>query len=192
MAVSPLKTITVTSKPHLSRPALSVTPTTPQSPAIDVMTDFMRVPPVVAAPNESAAEAEQRMIRRGVRSVLVVDDQDQIVGLLTAADTMGEKPLQTADRLGISPKELRVVDLMTPIEQLDALSFDQVARATVAEIVATLQHIGRQHALVLDTAQREPIVRGIFSATQIARQLGTEIAVHTTARTFAEIEAYLK
>lgn len=35
-------------------------------------------------------------------------------------------------------------------------------------------------------------IRGIFSATQIARQLGMEIAIDPRAQTFAEIESELR
>jgi hypothetical protein len=42
-----------------------------------------------------------------------------------------------------------------------------------------------------DRLTREDCVRGIFSATQIERQLGMPIATFAVARTFAKIEAEL-
>jgi hypothetical protein len=51
---------------------------------------------------------------------------------------------------------------------------------------------GRQHALVVESDGRSrQIVRGLFSATQIARQLGATIQTSEIARTFSEIEALL-
>lgn len=192
MAGKPLSPISLTQPPRLTRPTSNQQPTTLEAPAVTVLTDFTYTMPVVASPNESISEAEQRMIRRGVRSVLVLDDQDQLVGFLSAADLLGEKPLQFAQSHGISPKEIRVADLMTPVAAMDALPFEQVVRATVADIVATLQRLGRQHALVVEQKPEGPVVRGIFSSTQIARQLGIEVPVLVKARTFAEIEAELK
>ncbi|MGH8718732.1 MAG: CBS domain-containing protein, partial [Burkholderiales bacterium] len=65
--------------------------------------------------------------------------------------------------------------------------------AKVGHVVTTLRRAGRQHALIveLDAQSKRQIVRGLFSASQVARQLG--VPVHTTevARTFAEIEATL-
>ena len=56
----------------------------------------------------------------------------------------------------------------------------------------TLRHSGRQHALVLDATERDrPRVRGIFSTSQLARQLGEAVQTGEVAYTFAEIEAAL-
>ena len=66
-------------------------------------------------------------------------------------------------------------------------------RVEVGHIIATLSEANRQHALVVDRDRltREDYVRGIFSATQIGRQLGRSIATFDVAHTFAEIEAEL-
>ena len=57
---------------------------------------------------------------------------------------------------------------------------------------ATLKAAGRQHAVVVDVdEQGRQKVRGIFSASQIARQLGVVIQTTEIARTFAEVEAML-
>jgi acetyl-CoA carboxylase beta subunit len=56
--------------------------------------------------------------------------------------------------------------------------------------VATLKRAGRQHALVVDQASGgRQMVRGIFSLTQIARQLGIAVQTPAIGNTFAEIEA---
>ncbi len=192
MTGKPIATISFPAQVRLSRPSSNDQPVTLSAPAVTVLTDFTRTLPVVASPSETIVEAEARMIRRGVRSVLVLDDRDQLIGILTAADLLGEKPLQFSQTHGVKPAEIRVADLMTPISAMDALPFEQVSRATVADIVATLQQLGRQHALVIDQQSGEWVVRGIFSSTQIARQLGAELPILIKARTFAEIEAQLK
>jgi hypothetical protein len=62
----------------------------------------------------------------------------------------------------------------------------------VGHVVATLRNTGRQHAVVVDAeANGRQTVRGVFSATQIARQLGIALQTGEIARTFAEIEALL-
>ena len=82
---------------------------------------------------------------------------------------------------------------MVPHGAIDVLDIDQVMRAEVGHIIATLKESNRQHALVVDRDRltREEFVRGIFSATQIGRQLGMPIATFDVAHTFAEIEAEL-
>jgi CBS domain-containing protein len=64
-----------------------------------------------------------------------------------------------------------------------------VETARVGHVLETLRRAGRQHALVVDGERR---VRGIFSISQIARQLGVALpAGGEVARTFSEIEAAL-
>ena len=62
----------------------------------------------------------------------------------------------------------------------------------IERILATLKAAGRQHTLVVDQDSKgRQRVRGVFSATQIARQLGIAITTEAVARTFADIEASL-
>jgi len=60
----------------------------------------------------------------------------------------------------------------------------------VGSILVTLKTSGRQHAMVVEeNADGSETVRGLFSATQIARQLGVQIRTAEVAKIFAEIEA---
>ena len=62
----------------------------------------------------------------------------------------------------------------------------------MGHIVATLKSAGRQHAVVVERdASGRQLVRGLFSASQIARQLGAARATSEIARTFSEMEAQL-
>lgn len=162
------------------------------APALQVMTDLEAVTAVIILSGDSLDEAHRRMLQRGVRLLLVVDQDRRVVGVITATDILGEKPMTVVAQRGIRREELLVRDVMTPHELLQALTLEDVRVAKVGHIVATLKHQGRQHALVVqrDGAGRENL-RGLFSSTQIARQLGVTIPTSETARTFAEIEAQL-
>ena len=162
-------------------------------PAVRVMTDLKEVMAVTIGPEKTMDAAQQRMIRHGVRLLLVIDDQETVLGLVTATDILGEKPLQFIQKSGGRREHILVRNVMTPQEKLEVLCMKDVGAAKVGHIVATLKNCGRQHALVVDTegpgqAQK---VRGIFSASQISRLLGTEIHTVEIAQTFAEIQAQL-
>jgi len=160
--------------------------------ATSVMTDFTRVTAVIILPGDTADEAHRRMIQRGVRLLLVVDQDRKVVGLITATDVLGEKPVLVASERGLRRGEVLVRDIMTPQERLEALAMPDVRAAKVGHIVATLKKAGRQHAIVVDHDDgNRSVVRGLFSATQIARQLGASIQTSEIARTFSEIEATL-
>lgn len=157
-----------------------------------VMTDLMRVTAVICLPGDTVDEARRRMIQRGVRLLLVVDQDRKVLGLITATDVLGEKPVLAASQRGLRRDEVMVRDVMTSQERLEVLSMAEVRVAKVGHIVSTLQKAGRQHAMVVDyDAKGRQTVRGLFSATQIARQLGVAIQTSEIARTFSEIEAML-
>ena len=161
------------------------------SPAIEVMTDLQRMPPATIEPQANLYQANQAMILRGVRLLLVTEKNGRISGVVTAVDLMGEKPVRVAQARGARREEIEVRDVMTPLERMEAIQLSDVLRCEVGHIVATLEACGRQHALVIerdDEADKQTL-RGIFSASQIARQLGVELTTHEFARTFAEIEA---
>ena len=164
-----------------------------ESPAVEVMTDLSRVAAETITPDASIETANAWMIKRGVRLLFVIDGDARILGIITAADILGEKPMQHINSHGGRHGELRVADIMAAQDRLEVLHIDDVYHARIGHVVATLKLAGRQHALVADTgpARDEQIIRGIFSVSQIARQLGVNIETTEIAHTFAEIEMML-
>jgi CBS-domain-containing membrane protein len=164
-----------------------------EDPAVNVMTDFKSVTAVIVLSGDGVDEAHRRMIQRGVRLLLVVDQNRRVVGVITAADILGEKPMQVIGHRGIRREELTVRDVMTPQAALEVLDLETIRTARVGHILATLKRSGRQHALVVEHDSRgAQTLRGIFSATQIARQLGIVMPpASEIAQNFSEIEAQL-
>lgn len=163
------------------------------SPALDVMTDLTGVAAATISPDAPLSQATQLMVARGVRLLFVVEPDGEILGLITARDTMGERPIKMLQESRGKHGDLKVRDCMTKRGDIDVLPFAELQRAEVGHVVATLKHVGRQHALVVDTdpLTGEEQVRGIFSVTQIGRQLGMPVQTFEVAKTFAEIEATL-
>ena len=161
-------------------------------PAQSVMTDLKQVSAVLIRPGDSIDEANQRMIQRGVRLLLVVDENRRVVGIIASDDVLGEKPLQMIAERGCRHEDILVRDIMTPPHRLEVLHLSDAHNAKVGHIVATLKKSGRQHAVVVEVGHDgKQTVRGLFSATQIARQLGVAIQTSEIARTFSEIESQL-
>lgn len=174
-----------------------------ESPALGVMTDLLRVSPATIRPQAPLAGAHQFMISRGVRLLLVVDYHESVVGVVSAAELVGERPMRVTSERGLRRDELTVGDVMTPAERVEVMSLADVQGARVGHVLQTLRQIGRHHALVvefdalpaerrLQPPVRRTVVRGIFSVSQIARQLGITVEPGTeVARTFSEIEVAL-
>lgn len=162
-----------------------------ESRALRVMTDFAVVPAATVEPGMLVREANEYMIRRGVRSLIVVDATGRIVGIVTATDVLGERPIQAALERNVSSAEVVVRELMTPVDRMEALPLESLLDARIGHVIATLQRAGRQHALVVERGVEGDVVRGIFSLSQIAAELGVTIESAGVASTFAEIERAL-
>jgi CBS domain containing-hemolysin-like protein len=160
--------------------------------AIEVMTDFLAVRAITVPASVSIQYAYQRMRSNRIHLLLVTDDRNVILGLITSTDIEGEKPLQQMHERGVRRDEIMVSDIMTPRERLEAVLMEEVLRVRVGHIVATLQAVGRRHAMVIDydEADRQRI-RGLFAVSQLNRQLGTAIEPMETVRSFADVEAIL-
>jgi CBS domain containing-hemolysin-like protein len=126
-----------------------------------------------------------------VRSLIVVDHRQSVLGIITATDILGERPMQVALEHGVKHHEVPVREVMTPLDRMEALPIDGLIDAKIGHIAATLRRAGRQHALVVEGGADGDTVRGIFSLTQIAAELGISIEATSVAATFAEVEAAL-
>lgn len=194
---NPLPVVTVLPGAGILQPA-QVLPdrVTLESTAMDSMTDLRRAAAVMVRAGDSVAHARERMRNRGVRMLFCVDITGRIEGLVTLNDMLGERPVLAARQNAVPVSELLVRDIMTPRLRLEAFRLEDVLHARVGHVLASLRGSGRQHALVVEThPDRSQVVRGVFSATQIERQLGAQAGAQPqpleVARTFAEIEASL-
>jgi CBS domain-containing protein len=161
------------------RPAGPATPTLRRTaPAIDVMTDLAIEAPHVVAPERQIDDALHDMIGFGVRLLLVVRDHE-VVGVVTSYDIMGERPIQFLQdpfKSGTPHRhaDVRVADVMTPIEDTRPLRLRWVRGATVGDIAALFRDTSDSHLLVAEDAETGPgvVIRGIFSRTRLDRQYG--------------------
>jgi len=161
------------------------------NPALDVMTDFRRLTAFIATPGDSIKQAEERMHRRNVKLLFVMDGADHVAGLITNTDIHGEKPMRVVQSRGIRRDEVQVGDIMTPVDRLEAVDYEDIAHARVGHVLETLKARGRQHALVIENVNGRQMVRGLLSLTQLCKQLGVNIVTTEVANTFLEIEQHL-
>jgi len=174
----------------LAQPAAN--PVTLDSPAVDVMTDLAKVAAVTIDPSAALTAANEFMVARAVRSLFVTAADGHLLGLVTTTDILGERPVRVSHARGVSRNELVVADVMTHIDSVVAMRIEDVRAAKVGHIVASLKEAGRHHELVAEKLpDGKTSIRGIFSASQIARQLGVPLQISELARTFAEIEEAL-
>jgi CBS domain-containing protein len=173
---------------HLPDP-LVASPVSANSPAVDVMTDLRRTTAITVLFDTPIDDANLKMIAHRIRKLIVVDDLQHVIGIITSTDILGEKSLQFTHQRGARHAEILVSDVMTPSSKLEVIDLPTVLKSKVGDIMETLKHTRRQHALVVDEdAGGRQMVRGIFSTSQIARQLNLAPSPVETGNTFAEFE----
>ena len=173
-----------------ARPKPEVDWVDPDNPALDVMTDFHRVEPKTIGPEQTIDDTLEQMKEQGVRLLLVIDQDDVIIGVVTAKDIQGEKPIKIVQETQVSRSSLLVKDIMTPQSDISVLNMVSVEEAQVGHIVQTLHELKRQHTLVVevDEDSGNQRVRGMFSTSQINKQMHSQSTDDITpADTFAEI-----
>lgn len=167
---------------------------TAASSALEVMTDLRFIPAGTIRADIDIDTATQKMIARGVRSLLVVDSDDTVLGIITSRDLLGERTAAVMHGRGVPFSEVKTRDIMTNRDCIEVLQLQDVLHARVGDIVETLKHSGRQHALVIEQEafSGRDTIRGIFSASQIARQLGVRAPAQEISETFAEIDRAMR
>ena len=101
------------------------------------MTDLKIVSAQTISPDVPMETANRKMISNGVRLLLVVDDEQRVLGLITASDILGEKPMQYVQKTGCTHDEILVRDIMT--SKVVYLRSDQSAQECMA--LMTDKHI---------------------------------------------------
>lgn len=157
-----------------------------ESPALDILTDFKKIEPLVIDQSSNLLEAEDLMKKTHVKLKLVLD-KGAFVGAISFGDLIGEKAMALANHTPRS--EILVSEVMTPRSCLKAIEYKDLRYAKIKDILETLRNEGRQHFLVIDG--EEHYIRGIFSASDIARRLHVPIRIDRVS-SFVDIYKALK
>jgi CBS domain containing-hemolysin-like protein len=167
---------------HLVKPA-EFTEADLASAALDFVSDFKTNSPMMIDANTCAVEAEEIMNHEHSKLKLVIDANQELIGLISYEQLSIQNVLQRLGK-GVNRKDLTVADLMRPRDEIKALAYQQIQHCSIGDVLNTLQHHGEQYCLVIDTDSHH--IRGVISASDIASRL--HIPVHIEkAPTFLNI-----
>ncbi len=158
----------------LAWPDVKDNPVTLRSSALSIFTDFHYYPPLVVGSEEKALDIEKQMQRSHVKMKLVLDSNDHFIGIVTLADLNAQKIMQQVAQ-GADRDALRAIDFMQPRSVLQAFEFESLVKATVGDIIKTLENNGQHHCLVISQQAHE--IRGVISVSDIARRLKVPINI---------------
>jgi CBS domain-containing protein len=148
-----------------------------QSPAMAVLTDFRKSKPFVIDEGNSATEAEKLMLEEHVRLKIVVNKNNEFLGVISLEDINSQEVMKRIAE-GAERSELSVANFMRPKMALKVIQFCELQKASVADVVDVLKSNGLQHCLVVDREKHQ--IRGIISASDLARGLRIPLNLSTS------------
>jgi CBS domain-containing protein len=145
-------------------------------PATSVMTDFNERGMVTLEGGFPIDKALEILKHAGVRAAFVVGGpENKIIGLITAYDILGEKPLRHMQAMGCSHNscsrdDVMVQDIMDKVVDWQVVEFKELEGATVATVMDALNASGRTHLSVVESREgHDARLRGIFSSAKLLR-----------------------
>ena len=164
-------------------------------PALSVMTDFNQVTPSTIYADVPIDSALTQMRVLGEHVLLVIDQQDTVLGLISSGDIQGAKPVKIIQTRQIKRNDVLVRMVMTPQAEVTALTLDAVRHAKVGNIVTTLKDRKHHYALVVanaeitDNDENFQSICGLFSLSKIGNLLGLDVAsLFPEAHSLAELQ----
>lgn len=161
----------------------------PGTSALAILADFRSHKPHMVDSHLEASEALEVMLAEDVVTKLVVDDKKEFVGVIGLDDLSEHVMLLKQMAMRIKRDELLVRDLMHSRATINAIDIEQLTRATVADVIATMKKNHQEYLLVVDKDAHH--IRGIVSARDISRRLRTPVDIEKEL-TFADIFTAVK
>jgi len=181
--VSSILPLTVVTNDRLPIPGLDPWYADPRDPALSVMTDFRERASITVSDTATIDDAMEHMRHTGVRCAFAIDAQMRaVLGLITAYDIVGEKPMQYMLSRSIRRCEVLVRDIMLEISSCAVVDVEQIERATVAAVANMFTANRLTHVPVMETNENgEQRLRGLLSAARVRRLLtrAREVAAMT-------------
>lgn len=159
--------------------------------ALTVMFDMQTHNAVTIDKDKCLAAAKDELDMMHVTTLLVVNEKDELIGLISAADIMGNKSFIESEKKRIPRGELKVEEIMTPYNQLLVLDYQDVKVAEVSNIAVTISQHKVEYAIVVDREKDQ--VRGLFTHHHLNQALGYDIFEKIDAcNSLAELSEQLK
>jgi hypothetical protein len=159
--------------------------------ALSVFTDLRYSAIVTADHLDRLDETAELLLKSGVHMGFVSDVHGRIVGMVSAEQLGGERPLQRAMASNLRHDELSLEDVMTPLSDWAVIDVAELAHARVGDVVETLHATGQRYLFVTEAVDDGVALRGLFSARRIEEALEAAIVGDGHARSFAELGTLL-
>ena len=154
------------------------------SPALKMVNNFTQKTPIRAEHGTTITDALKQVGAQQSDFVLVTDEHQKLIGLVSSADLQSSKITIIAERLNMQRSEVSLRDIMTPVSRLTGVSMQSLSYACIGDALQTMEHQGTMFLLVT-TASNE--ICGLISARQIAKTLHIPVHISPIAHSFSEV-----
>lgn len=143
-------------------------------PASYGMVDFSHEEPVTVEESTTVDKASSMSRKIKAHDLLILDEEQQLCGILHSADLEGVRPTQIMESKDIEKNEVTVGMLMTPLDKVLCLNYDEILHARIGNLIASLNQQRCEYALAIDSDKNsgQQTVRGLISKWRLTRQLG--------------------
>lgn len=155
------------------------------SPASFVMHGFHLEPLQYIDMDTNINDAARILEQTHMRTSFVVDNLNQLKGVISKARLASSHVLKVASKKGLTRAQLSIADVMVKLEEIDTVSEQTLANAKVGDVVKTMEKASYEYLLVTGANANE--LRGYFDLIDMAKLTGYAINQAKSAKTFSQL-----
>ncbi len=158
--------------------------------ASELLKDFTRQAPVIARSSREIQEVKKTLDVSGETFCVVINRNDEVVGIVTLKDLIGSWPMSLANQRGSTIADIVARDIMRPVWSLPTIELGKLQDLKIDELIAIFKGLHSDYLLVMDTVAvgaEEQVICGLLSADDLSRRLGIRVNPDPGPGSFSDI-----
>lgn len=146
-------------------------------PALDIMINFEKTNANTTEAKTPIDEALKKMRASDVHVLLVIDNKEKIIGIISSEAILGQEPMRLMQTMAMPREKITVKMLMIPQGKITTFDAYELRHAKVGHIIYTLQELKQHYALIVNVAPKtkKHTICGLFSSHYMSNQLGQDV-----------------
>ena len=158
--------------------------------ASELLKDFTRQAPVIVRSSREIQEVKKTLDVSGETFCVVINRNDEVVGIVTLKDLIGSWPMSLANQRGSTIADIVARDIMRPVWRLPTIELGKLQDLKIDELIAIFKGLHSDYLLVMDTVAvgaEEQVICGLLSSDDLSRRLGIRVNPDPGPGSFSDI-----
>ena len=158
--------------------------------ASELLKDFTRQAPVIVRSSREIQEVKKTLDVSGETFCVVINRNDEVVGILTLKDLIGSWPMSLANQRGSTVADIVARDVMRPVWSMPTIEIGKLQDLKIDELITIFKGLHSDYLLVMDAAAvgaEEQVICGLLSADDLSRRLGIRVNPDPGPGSFSDI-----